>query len=53
VGLAAPQLGEALQACVIEVGDQLYELINPRIVRGSGEDRDLEAVCRSPATTPT
>src|SRR5438270_13724393 len=40
VGLAAPQLGEALQACVIEVGDQLHELVNPRIVRGDGDDRD-------------
>ena len=34
VGLAAPQLGEALQACVIEVESQLHELVNPRIVRG-------------------
>ena len=33
VGLAAPQLGEAMQACVIEVENQLYELVNPRIVR--------------------
>ena len=41
VGLAAPQVGEALQACVIEVGDQLYELMNPRIVRATGDDRDL------------
>jgi len=48
VGLAAPQVGEALQACVIEVGDQLYELMNPRIVRGSGEDRDLEGCLSLP-----
>src|SRR3954451_7898097 len=47
VGLAAPQVGEALQACVIEGGDQLYELINPRIVRASGDARDLEG-CLSP-----
>ena len=33
VGLAAPQLGEAMQACVIEVESQLYELVNPQIVR--------------------
>ena len=37
VGLAAPQVGEALQACVIEVRDTLYELVNPRIVRAAGE----------------
>ncbi|HET9613588.1 MAG TPA: peptide deformylase [Candidatus Limnocylindrales bacterium] len=48
VGLAAPQVGEALQACVIEVGDQLYELVNPRIVRGSGDDRDLEGCLSLP-----
>jgi peptide deformylase len=48
VGLAAPQLGEPLQACVIEVGEQLYELINPRIVKTSGEDRDLEGCLSLP-----
>jgi peptide deformylase len=48
VGLAAPQVGEALQACVIEVGDQLYELVNPRIVRTSGDDRDLEGCLSLP-----
>ena len=48
VGLAAPQLGEPLQACVIEVADTLYELVNPRIVRTSGEDRDLEGCLSLP-----
>jgi peptide deformylase len=48
VGLAAPQVGEALQACVIEVGDHLYELVNPRIVRATGEDRDLEGCLSLP-----
>ncbi len=48
VGLAAPQVGEALQACVIEVADQLYELINPRIVRTAGDDRDLEGCLSLP-----
>src|SRR4029077_15937271 len=36
VGLAAPQLGEAMQACVVEVEGQLHELVNPRIVRATG-----------------
>src|SRR5260221_485302 len=45
---AAPQLGEALQACVIEVEDHLYELVNPRIVRSSGDDRDLEGCLSIP-----
>jgi peptide deformylase len=48
VGLAAPQVGEALQACVVEVGDQLYELVNPRIVRATGDDRDLEGCLSLP-----
>ena len=48
VGLAAPQLGVALQACVIEVGGQLHELVNPRIVRAYGDDRDLEGCLSIP-----
>jgi peptide deformylase len=48
VGLAAPQVGEALQVCVIEVGDHLYELVNPQIVRASGDDRDLEGCLSLP-----
>ena len=48
VGLAAPQLGVALQACVIEVEDQLHELVNPRIVRATGDDRDLEGCLSIP-----
>jgi peptide deformylase len=48
VGLAAPQIGEALQACVIEVEGQLHELVNPRIVRATGNDRDLEGCLSLP-----
>jgi peptide deformylase len=48
VGLAAPQVGEALQACVIEVEGQLHELVNPRIVRGTGDDEDLEGCLSIP-----
>ncbi|MER3418702.1 MAG: peptide deformylase [Chloroflexota bacterium] len=48
VGLAAPQIGEPLQACVIEVDGQLHELVNPRIVRAVGEDRDLEGCLSIP-----
>jgi peptide deformylase len=48
VGLAAPQVGVPLQACVVEVEGRLHELINPRIVRGSGEDRDLEGCLSIP-----
>ena len=48
VGLAAPQIGEPLAACVVEVGEQLHELVNPRIVRGTGDDRDLEGCLSIP-----
>ncbi len=48
VGLAAPQLGEPLRACVIEVENRLHELVNPRIVRSDGEDRDLEGCLSIP-----
>ena len=48
VGLAAPQIGEALQVCVIEVDGQLYELVNPVITRSSGEDNDLEGCLSVP-----
>jgi peptide deformylase len=48
VGLAAPQIGVALRACVIEVAGQLHELVNPRIVRSVGDDRDLEGCLSIP-----
>lgn len=48
VGLAAPQVGVPLQACVIEVESNLHELVNPRIVRASGDDRDLEGCLSIP-----
>ncbi|HSO29691.1 MAG TPA: peptide deformylase [Candidatus Sulfomarinibacteraceae bacterium] len=48
VGLAAPQLGEALNACVIEIEGQLHELVNPRIVKSVGDDRDLEGCLSIP-----
>jgi peptide deformylase len=48
VGLAAPQVGEPMAACVIEVGDRLLELVNPEIVRTSGDDRDLEGCLSIP-----
>ena len=48
VGLAAPQLGEALDVAVVEVSGRLLELVNPRIVRADGEDRDLEGCLSIP-----
>jgi peptide deformylase len=48
VGLAAPQVGEPLAACVVEVGKRLHELINPEIVKSTGDDRDLEGCLSIP-----
>jgi peptide deformylase len=48
VGLAAPQIGEALSVCVVEVEDRLHELVNPKIVRAEGDDRDLEGCLSIP-----
>lgn len=48
VGLAAPQLGEPLRACVVEVEGRLHELVNPEIVRSTGDDHDLEGCLSIP-----
>ena len=48
VGLAAPQLGEPLNVCVVEVENRLHELVNPKIVRSTGDDRDLEGCLSIP-----
>ena len=48
VGLAAPQLGEAARACVVEVEGNLHELVNPRLVRADGDDHDLEGCLSIP-----
>ncbi len=48
VGLAAPQIGEGLSVCVVEVENRLHELVNPTIVRSEGDDRDLEGCLSIP-----
>jgi peptide deformylase len=48
VGLAAPQIGEALSVCVVEIEKRLHELVNPRIVKSTGDDRDLEGCLSIP-----
>jgi peptide deformylase len=48
VGLAAPQIGEALSVCVVEIENRLHELVNPRIVKATGDDRDLEGCLSIP-----
>ena len=42
VGLAAPQIGVLRRAVVVDVGDGVIELVNPKIIQQSGEQRDAE-----------
>ena len=48
VGLAAPQVGVLKRIVVIDVGDGLLELINPRILKTEGEDVALEGCLSFP-----
>ena len=48
IGLAANQVGVGLQVAVIEIDGVLTELINPQIVRRSGEDIDWEGCLSIP-----
>ncbi len=47
-GLAAQQIGRALQVCVISVDGAEYELVNPQIVHLSGEQEDYEGCLSLP-----
>ena len=48
VGLAANQIGVPLQVAIIEVDDRITELVNPQIVKGSGEQEDWEGCLSIP-----
>jgi peptide deformylase len=48
IGLAANQIGVPLQVAVIELEDKVTELINPQIVRASGEVVDWEGCLSIP-----
>ncbi len=48
VGLAAPQVGVLRRVVVIDVGEGLIELINPKIMAYSGEQDDVEGCLSSP-----
>jgi len=47
VGLAAQQIGHALQLCVIEVDDKIYIMMNPKITSLSREVIVMEEGCLS------
>ena|SRR5215210_4577655 len=48
VGLAANQIGVPLQVAVIELEDKVTELINPQVVRSTGEIIDWEGCLSIP-----
>jgi peptide deformylase len=52
VGLAAPQIGEAIRVCVVDVEQRegtpkLIELVNPEVIEASDELREYEEGCLS------
>lgn len=47
VGLAAPQVGENIKLCIIEIEDELFVLINPEIKKLSGKIILSEEGCLS------
>ena len=48
VGLAGPQVGVLRRVVVIDIGEGLVELINPRIIMKSGEQRETEGCLSCP-----
>lgn len=42
VGLAAPQVGVLRRIAIVEYDDKYYELINPKILKASGEEIEEE-----------
>ncbi len=51
VGLAAPQIGLGKRLIVVDIGDGLWELMNPRIVSRRGETISLEGCLSLPGIT--
>lgn len=50
VGLAAPQVGISKRVIVVDVGDQLYKLVNPEIIASSGIQDGPEGCLSVPGT---
>ena len=47
-GLAAPQVGILRRICVVEVGDDYFEMINPEINEREGEQKEAEGCLSVP-----
>ena len=48
VGLAAPQVGVLRRVVVVDLGDEIVELVNPRILEQDGEQDGLEGCLSVP-----
>lgn len=48
VGLAAPQIGVMRRVCVIDIGEGVFEFVNPEIISAEGEHNVVEGCLSSP-----
>lgn len=48
VGLAAPQIGVSKQVVIVDIGEGLIELINPKIIASEGVEEDIEGCLSVP-----
>ena len=48
LGLAAPQVGILRRVCIVEYDDELYELVNPKLVKSKGKCVDNEGCLSVP-----
>lgn len=48
IGLAAPQVGVSAQLIVIDIGEGLYKLVNPRIIKKQGKQTIQEGCLSVP-----
>jgi len=47
-GLAAPQIGVSKRVIVVDVGEGLYEMVNPQIINTAGQETDVEGCLSIP-----
>jgi len=48
IGLAAPQVGMSLQLIVVDIGEGLYKLVNPKIIKKQGRQSISEGCLSVP-----
>ena len=48
IGLAAPQVGQSMQLIVVDIGEGLYKLANPKILKRQGRQSNSEGCLSVP-----